>query len=145
MKRNLTIIRPVVLFFFVLLPSNSWSNELLDMAKNGPRYFKITTVIDCRRTWDDNQSQKHLTVFVIDITNRKAVVRHNEVSDRSWSIFEYSIRDNTDIGSVTIYDIDDSKGHSIYFNYQGGDWVFWKHSLRLESEDKQTEFKCRYL
>ena len=136
-------IKPIVLFVFVFPPSISWSNELIDMAINGPRYFKITTVLDCRRV--SSILDDWLTVLVLDLTNEKAIVKNQLISVRPWSIFEYSIRGNTERDSEEVYDIDDSEGHKILFNFQDGDWVLWMNTLRLESAESELEFYCRHL
>ena len=146
-------IKPIVLFVFVLFSSNSSGSVLLDMANDGPRIFKTTTVVDCRSmsTVMDNT----VNLYVIDITNKKIDHWVQEVSPRDWSIFEYDMRGyREDRKTKKIYDVYEDKSGDLFFTYRSEYILFSDLKFDAAEETLTTngyylsryaKYTCRYL
>ena len=128
------------------------NHPLLEMANEGPRWIKTTTVIDCRKTikYTDNLEGKiGLRVHVIDIEKQISVYYSAVHSERkNWDMFEYKVYEENDYMGISKYRLQDvyEDKDTILFRQGSTEHSFNKKTMMKKVDINNTKpRKCRYL
>ena len=138
-----------IIFFTNYIFAN---HPLLEMANEGPRWVKTTTVIDCRKirknAWIPD-GMIGLGVSVTDIDKQLNVYYTGHHSERkNWNMFEYKIYEENDLaGKSSKYKLQDvyEDDETILFRKGKTDYEFNKKTLMMKEGESNTPRKCRYL
>ncbi len=126
------------------------NHPLLEMANEGPRWIKTTTIIDCRKTRKNAnipEGKIGLGVHIIDIENQLSVYYSSVHSERKkWDMFQYKIYEENDAWGLSKYRLKDlyEDRDEILFVQGNTEYVFDKNKMLISYINSQPR-KCRYL
>lgn len=127
------------------------NHPLLEKANDGPRWFKTSTIIDCRSIRENSfipSGKIGLGVWIIDFNNLNVAIYSGHHSKRPMDIFEYKIYESNNLrGKIETPNIGDlfEDEDAIYFNLgTETEFKLYKSSMILESTVHNNR-KCRYL
>lgn len=128
------------------------NHPLLEMANEGPRWIKTTTVIDCRKTRKNAnipEGKIGLGVHVIDIEKQISVYYSAVHSERkNWDMFEYKVYEENDYWGISKYQLQDvyEDKDTILFLQGRTEYSFNKKTMMIKEDTNNTKpRKCRYL
>ena len=134
-----------------LLPIFLNANLWIERANDGPRIFKMSTIIDCRSVRKNSaipSGKIGLGVWAIDFNKSNVAIYSGHHSERPWGVFDYQISiDNNLRGQIETYKLRDlyDDGKIMYFNLGSNtEFKFIKSSMVLESSVHNPR-ECRYL
>ena len=140
----------VFLFLIFLYPTLLFANPLLDIANDGPRWIKTSTILDCRKTRKNSmipEGKIGLGVHIIDVENTNSVYYTSQHAERKkWNMFEYKVYEEDSSPYLYEYKIKDvyEDKNEILFIEGRNEYVFSKKEMLLSTEGSKPR-ECRYL
>ena len=127
------------------------NHPLLEMANEGPRWVKTTTVIDCRKIRKNEwipDGKIGLGVSVTNIDEQINVYYSGYHSERkNWNMFQYKIYEENSTMGLSKYKLQDvyEDKEIILFRKGNTEYEFNKKTMMMKEGSANTPRKCRYL
>ena len=146
----------IFLLIIFSLPKLLIANPLLEMATEGPRFFKTSTILDCRSF--DDITKKRLWVYIFDISNNQGVIYNGIHAERkNWDRFQYKIYEENarGISKWGLQDVFEDKESIKFLSHSANrytpsysEYILDKKTMTLSVLLGKYTFdrgKCRYL